>query len=163
MLLRCARTGDVANLYTFQQQILKIGWGLIRAQPAMAPLVNLVNDVLWKTEHCTSLPEMRALVADVARDFKRRLRMHEVAIAEAVLPLIPEGATVLTNSRSSTVRAALVHAQRAQRRFQVLCAEGRPGYEGRTMAHELAQDGIAITLVVDALAIASAPACRWCW
>lgn len=121
----------------------------------MAPLVNLVNDVLWKTENSKTLRDTRLLVADVARDFKRRLRMHEVAIAEAVLPLIPEGATVLTNSRSSTVRAALLHAQRGRRRFQVICAEGRPGYEGRTMARELADDGISVTLVVDAMAISS--------
>jgi translation initiation factor 2B subunit (eIF-2B alpha/beta/delta family) len=51
------------------------------------------------------------------------------------------------------VRAALLHAQRAGRHFQVICAEGRPGCEGRTMAAELAADGIPVTLVIDALAI----------
>jgi translation initiation factor 2B subunit (eIF-2B alpha/beta/delta family) len=70
-----------------------------------------------------------------------------------MLPFITEGACVLTNSRSTTVRAALLHAQRAGRRFRVLCAESRPGYEGRMMAAELAEHGIAVTLVVDALAI----------
>ncbi len=153
VLLRCARTGDAETLDAFRQEVLLTGWALIRAQPAMAPLVNLVNEVLWKIDQCDTLRAVRLMIADVARDFKRRLRVHEVAIAEAVLPIIAEGTCIVTNSRSTTVRAALLHAQRAGRRFRVICAEGRPGYEGRTMAAELAEAGIPVTLVIDALAI----------
>lgn len=157
VLLRCARTSDVATPEDFRRELRSIVWALIHAQPAMAPLVNLVNAVLWKIEGIDSLRALRQAVADAAVDFKRQLHVHEAAIAESVLPLIPEGARVLTNSRSTTVRAALRHAQRAGRRFSVICAEGRPGLEGRKMATELAEDNIEVTLVVDALAISMVP------
>lgn len=153
VLLRRARTGEAATSDIFRHELMSTIWALIHAQPSMAPLVNLVNAVLWKIEGLESPRALRQAVVDVANDFKRHLHVHEAAIAESVLPLIPDGATVLTNSRSTTVRAALRHAQRAGRRFSVLCAEGRPGYEGRKMATELAEDGIPVTLVVDALAI----------
>lgn len=157
VLVRMARTATGETPDGFRQNLLSAGRALIEAQPAMAPLVNLVNAALWQVEPCTSLEEMRLALDEVARDFKRQLRLHEASIAEQMLPFIPEGACVLTNSRSTTVRAALLHARRAGRRFEVLCAEGRPGYEGRTMAAELAAQGIAVTLVVDALALSRVP------
>lgn len=155
MLLRYARTGDAESRDIFQREVIHIGGELIRAQPSMAPLINLVNDVLWRIETCDTLRAMRLTVANVARDFKRRLCIHETAISEAVLQLIHEDDCVLTNSRSSTVRAALWHAHRTGRHFRVICAEGRPGMEGRTLAAELAEVGIPVTLVVDALALSS--------
>jgi translation initiation factor 2B subunit (eIF-2B alpha/beta/delta family) len=153
VLLRCARTSEAETREAFRQEVLAVGSALIQSQPAMAPLVNLVNAVLWSVKTGETLTALRATVERVANEFKQRLRLHETAIAESMLPFITEGAYVLTNSRSTTVRAALLHAQRAGRRFRVLCAESRPGYEGRTMAAELAEQGISVTLVVDALAI----------
>lgn len=152
ILLRCARTVEAESSTIFRQELLSVIWAVIHAQPSMAPLVNLVNAVLWKIESLDTLRALRQTVIDVASDFRRRLHVHEAAIAQSVLPLVPEGAQVLTNSRSTTVRAALRHAQRAGRRFSVICAESRPGYEGRKMAAELAADGIQVTLMVDGLA-----------
>jgi translation initiation factor 2B subunit (eIF-2B alpha/beta/delta family) len=124
----------------------------------MAPLVNLVNGVLWRIDETHDAEDARTAAADAAGDFKRRLRVHEAAIAETALRLIPEDGQILTNGRSTTVRAALRHAQRAGRRFRVVCAEGRPACEGRTLAAELAAGGLQVTLMIDALAIAMAPA-----
>jgi translation initiation factor 2B subunit (eIF-2B alpha/beta/delta family) len=121
----------------------------------MAPLVNLVNAVLWSIKLNEPSHVNRRRVADVVREFKRRLHVHEAAIAETALPLIPEGALVVTHGRSTTVRAALLHAQRAGRHFRVVCAEGRPSLEGRTMTSELAAYGIPVTLMSDDLALAA--------
>ncbi|NJK79008.1 MAG: initiation factor 2B [Chloroflexaceae bacterium] len=153
VLLRCARTDSAETAEAFRFNILQAGQALIEAQPAMAPLVNLVNTVLWRLGTSNTLAEMRTIVDTVVRDFKRRLHMHETAVAEAALPLILDHVIVMTHSRSTTVRAALFHASRAQRRFQVVCSESRPIYEGRTLATELAEQGIKVTLVTDALAI----------
>ncbi|NJL34076.1 MAG: hypothetical protein HC893_09695, partial [Chloroflexaceae bacterium] len=139
MLLRCARTDSAETAEAFRFNILQAGQALIEAQPAMAPLVNLVNTVLWRLGTSNTLAEMRTIVDTVVRDFKRRLHMHETAVAEAALPLILDHVIVMTHSRSTTVRAALFHASRAQRRFQVVCSESRPIYEGRTLATELAE------------------------
>jgi translation initiation factor eIF-2B subunit delta len=156
VLLRCARVDETATLADFNEQVLQISIALIRAQPAMAPLVNLANTALWELDACRTHADARTRLATLARDFKRRLRMHETAIAEAVLPLIPDQAVVLTHSRSATVRAALLLAQRAGRQLTVVCAEGRPNYEGRVMATELAAQNIPVRLVIDALAASRA-------
>lgn len=154
ILLRRARMGDQSTEVT-RQELLDIGWALILAHPTMAPLVNLVNKVLWAAETVDTPHGLRQAVVDAVSDFKRRLLVHEAAIAERALSLLLDGIRVVTIGRSTTVRAALRHAQRAGRRFQVVCAEGRPAFEGRAMAEELAETGIPVTLVVDALAIAT--------
>lgn len=154
---RLVRTDHSLQKDGLVQQVLDVGWALIRAHPTMAPLVNLVNGVLWRLEGTASADEARRRVADATGDFKRWLRVHEAAIAETALRLIPEDGQILTNGRSTTVRAALRHAQRAGRRFRVVCAEGRPGCEGRALASELAAAGVEVTLVIDALAVAMVP------
>lgn len=156
VIQRLARTDDSQTTGELRQRLLALGWALIRAHPTMAPLVNMVNSVLWTLEEAPGLEQARGAVAEAAGDFKRRLRVHEAAIAETALRLIPEDGLILTNGRSTTVRAALRHAQRAGRRFKVVCAEGRPACEGRTLAAELAAGNIAVTLVIDALAMAIA-------
>ncbi len=150
-LARQSEPVDPAELY---QTILATGWALIKAHPTMAPLVNLVNAVLLRLDNTTDRATAQRAVLEAASDFKRRLRVHEAAIAETALRLIPEDAQVITNGRSTTVRAALRYAQRAGRRFRVLCAEGRPACEGRSMAAELAASGIPVSLAIDALVIA---------
>lgn len=153
-LTRIERADTIARL---RQDLLEMSWALIRAQPTMAPLVNLVNAVLWKFDGASDIADAYAAIETATSAFKRRLRVHEAAIAESALRLIPEDGQVITNGRSTTVRAALRHALRAGRRFKVLCAEGRPGCEGRTLAAELAASGIPVTLVIDALAVALVP------
>jgi translation initiation factor eIF-2B subunit delta len=152
VLLRRARMGD-ERADVLRRDLLEVGWALIQGHPTMAPLVNLVNLVLWRSESADEAPGVRQAVVDAISEFKRRLRVHEAAIAERALTLLRDGAQIVTIGRSTTVRAALRHAQRAGRRFRVICAEGRPALEGRALAEELAEQGIPVTLVVDALAI----------
>ncbi|NTW01006.1 MAG: initiation factor 2B [Oscillochloris sp.] len=147
---RADQSGDLGHL---RQGLLDIGWSLIRAHPTMAPLVNLVNALLWKVEAVGTFAQGQRVIEDAASEFKRRLHVHEAAIAETALRLISDEIQIVTNGRSTTVRAVLRHAQRAGRRFRVICAEGRPACEGRLMASELAASGIPTTLVVDALAV----------
>jgi translation initiation factor 2B subunit (eIF-2B alpha/beta/delta family) len=153
-LIHSINTDESPTADLFRQKLLTMGWEFIRAQPTMAPLVNLVNSVLWDIEARDEVAVLRQRAGRAASTFRHRLHMHEAAIAESVLQLIPEKARVLTISRSSTVLAALRHAHRAGRRFTVICGEGRPGCEGRMLASELSEQGIEATLVVDALAIA---------
>ena len=155
VLVRLARAEAAVDDAWLRAALLEAGWALIRVHPTMAPLVNLVNEALWKIDRAEPGAARQAI--DVAaNEFKRRLRVHEAAIAESALRLIPEEGTVLTNGRSTTVRAALRHAQRAGRRFKVICAESRPGCEGRALAAELAAGGLPTTVVIDAQAIAMA-------
>lgn len=155
LILRRANSGDVPSPDAFRQVMLDIGWELIRAQIAMAPLVNLVNTLLWKIEERETLHGLRQAVADAVGQFKRRLRQHSLQVAEESLTLIGDGSVIVTISQSSTVQHALLHAQRAGRRFSVICAESRPGCEGRQTASSLVAYGIPVTLVVDTAAVAA--------
>jgi len=144
------QSGNLSHLY---QGLLEVGWALIHSRPTMAPMVNLVNILLWKIDAAESFAQGQRVVVDAANEFKWRLHVHEAAIAETALRLITDDVQIVTNGRSTTVRAVLRYAQRAGRRFRVICAEGRPACEGRTMASELAASSIPTTLVIDALAV----------
>jgi translation initiation factor eIF-2B subunit delta len=155
ILLRRATSGEPASPDAFRREVLATGWALIHAQTAMAPLVNLVNSVLWKLEEGDSPRVLRQAVALASEEFKRTLRQHALCVAEGALGLIEEGSTIVTLSNSSTVQHALIHAQRAGRRLEVICAESCPSHEGREQATLLANCGLSVTLLEDQAAIAA--------
>jgi translation initiation factor eIF-2B subunit delta len=154
ILLHNVDTAAAASPATFRQELLATGWALIRAQPLMAPLVNLVNAVLWELEARETPDELRLAVAQATEAFKRQLRQNAQRVAEGALELIADGSTILTISHSGTVAQALLHARCAGRRFAVICLESRPACEGRAAASALAAADIPTTLVVDAAAAA---------
>jgi translation initiation factor 2B subunit (eIF-2B alpha/beta/delta family) len=156
ILLRRATSGEPASPDAFRRELLATGWALIHAQTAMAPLVNLVNSVLWKVESEDTPRDLRLAVGQATDEFKHMLRQHALRVAEGALGLIGEGYTIVTLSNSSTVQHALIHAQRAGRRMEVICAESRPSLEGREQAALLMNCGLSVTLLDDAAAIAAA-------
>ncbi|HEY3231233.1 MAG TPA: translation initiation factor eIF-2B, partial [Roseiflexaceae bacterium] len=160
ILLRRAGTGEAASPDAFRQELLATGWALIRAQPIMAPLVNLVNVVLWKIEERETPGELRQAVAQATEEFKRQLRQNALRVAEGALGLIADGSTIITISHSGTVEQALLHARRAGRRFSVICLESRPACEGREAAASLASADVPVKLVVDAAATAMVQAAQ---
>lgn len=155
LLLRRANSSEALSPDAFRQEILETGWAIIQSQLAMAPLVNLVNTILWNIEAREMLSGLRQAVAEAMGQFKRRLKQHALQVAEETLSLIAEGSTLVTISNSGTVQHALLYAQRAGRRFSVVCAESRPACEGRETAGILATYGIPVTLMVDAAAMAA--------
>ena len=155
ILLRHTASGEATSPDAFREELLTTGWSLIQAQSTMAALINLVNTVLWKIEQHDTTHELHQAVIDATEQFKRQLKEHALRVAEGSLPLIVDGSTVVTISQSSTVQHALLHAQRAGRRFRVICAESRPAYEGRETATKLAAHGLPVTLAVDTAAAAA--------
>ena len=123
--------GQAPSPDAFRREILVTGWALIRAQVVMAPLVNLVNTVLWKIEAAESPRSLALAVGQATEEFKRQMRQHALNIAEGALGLIEKFSKIVTLSNSSTIRHALIHAQRAGRRPTVIVAESLPGREGR--------------------------------
>lgn len=112
---------------------------LLELQPEMAPFYHLA-----------------ALIADPANDvaLAERLgafieRLEDEPSARAV-SLVRPGSRVVTYSRSGTVLSALQAARAAGVGFEVWIGEARPGFEGRTMATELAAAGVNIRLLTDA-------------
>jgi len=98
------------------------------------------------------LEEAKRALVTTAQGYAGHLDRSVERIDQRVLPLVPDGALVLTHSFSSTVLAAFLHAKQEGRMFTVLCTESRPQYEGRALADRLTQAGVETRLVVDALA-----------
>ncbi|MFD1632744.1 NUDIX domain-containing protein [Haloplanus ruber] len=107
------------------------------ARPSMAAVANRVNRVMSAAERTpASIRAATERVADAARQAD-----GEAATRAADLC----GESVVTLSRSGTVRAALERAQPA-----VLIGESRPAREGADVAAELAHAGLDVTLTTDA-------------
>lgn len=129
-LLRAARARGLDAVRETARQVCK-------AQPAMASLWNLSAAALDPNPGT-----FERLAA--------RTRRAPSAVARYCGALLKEDTRrVVTCSRSAVVEACV----RALR-LPVICAESRPGLEGRALAEALARDGIQVTVVADA-AIAS--------
>lgn len=152
VLVTLAEGSRAASGEEFQKELLKAGQALIKAQPSMAPLVNLVNRSLFAMREEIDLEEAKRALLTTTQGYVNHLERSVERIAQGVFPLIPDGAFVLTHSISSTVLAAFTHAKQKGRTFAVLCPESRPQYEGRVLAERLTQAGVETRLVVDALA-----------
>lgn len=138
------------------EHLAALAAALLRAQPSMAPLLNLAGLVQRAVEQKPSSPQQlqRALIAKL-RTFRQQLDRANRQIARQFAARLRPGAVVLTYSYSSTVLAALVAASRMPGRraigiMRVICSEGRPQLEGRRLAARLARAGIPVFLVADA-------------
>jgi eIF-2B alpha/beta/delta-like uncharacterized protein len=141
---------EAVDTASFVQGLADAGRLLIRSQPSMAPLFNLVNGVLGELEGVVDLEEARRRTRDAARGFREELVSRGEQIAHQALGVILPGSTLLTHSRSSTVLRALLHARSEGGDFEVVCTESRPLYEGRAVAEELSKRHIPTTVIIDA-------------
>lgn len=131
-----------------RDELLAVARALLFAQPAMAPLLRLANEVALAAED--SVPSrylaralkhfssaMRAGPPRIARHFRSALRGGDKKI-------------ITTYSYSSTVLQAILAAR--ARIWQVICSEGCPGLEGRKTVEQILRrgKGIGACLTTDA-------------
>jgi translation initiation factor eIF-2B subunit delta len=143
---QCADLGQANTL------IAGVCDGLVAAQPDMAPVLNLANAVRGAAASGGGPAEALRLAVKAAGDFSRLAAAAYVETAKQAAKLIRPGCKLLTHSRSSTVLEALSTAARKGVAFGVIATESRPVLEGRTLATELANAGIVVTLIADAAA-----------
>ncbi|MDT8340721.1 MAG: hypothetical protein RQ751_04345 [Longimicrobiales bacterium] len=123
---------------------------MLDAQPAMAPLVELLTLALDAIRDPDPPDEARRAVASAAEGFRTLLEERAERLAHRLAHEIPGSGTVLTHSSSSSVRSGLLEAR--ERGISVTCLEGRPMNEGHGLARTLAHAGIPVVLAVDAAA-----------
>lgn len=70
-------------------------------------------------------------------------------IAEIGAKGIPNNSTILTHCHSHSVIAVLQRAKRRGRKFNVICTESRPLFQGRLSAKDLCKAKIPVTMIVD--------------
>jgi len=136
------------------EELERFAQRLAQAQPAMASIRNLVR----RTVEAARQGDPSVLRAAVEA-FLEELEQSPVRIARQALPLVPEGARLLTISYSSAVFATLRRAHEEGRGISVICPESRPLREGLRLARGLAALGIKVEVCVDALAPALVKEC----
>ena len=142
----------VTNVDRALRAVIETGVAIALAQPAMSPLLKLASAAISAARVATTAAESLESAKNAALDFVEKAERGACDSASRAAALIPDGATVLTHSRSSTVLAAFVEAGRRGKNFSVVVTESRPMLEGRSLAASLISDEISVTLIADAAA-----------
>ncbi|HLG17693.1 MAG TPA: hypothetical protein VJH03_24835 [Blastocatellia bacterium] len=134
------------------EKVVETAASLVRAQPGMAPLLNLSSSVVAASAQAVRADDVTKSAREAAERFLVRAKQAAIEAQSHAARLIQDGATVLTHSRSSTVENAVTAASRGGRRLQVIATESRPMLEGRTLAETLAREAIRVALIADSAA-----------
>ncbi len=122
---------------------------LIDAQPAMAPLFHLGNDLLLAIDFATTNDQLIESSSAALAKFENTLCASASTIADIAYDLIDPGELIFAYSFSSTVVSCLLNARARGRFFRVVCTEARPSMEGRKLAARLATGGIEVIHTFD--------------
>ncbi|MDX1611686.1 MAG: hypothetical protein R3185_04905 [Candidatus Thermoplasmatota archaeon] len=116
------------------------GLALLDAHPAMAPLVHLLNQALlcWDHEGSSVLTRLEEESKDRAK------RLHEAGARR-----VPEEGTLVLYSRSGSVLRSVQQACREGACPDVILSEGRPAYEGLSLARTLSKEGLDVRVTTD--------------
>ncbi len=123
---------------------------LTRARPSMVPLANAIarcQELFGPWRDSSNVSEQ---AAPVVRSVLEQLARANERVALSAFELVPEQATILTHSRSSQVVALFRLLAERQQPFSVICTQSSPGNEGFTLARELDQLDVPVTLITDA-------------
>ncbi len=88
-------------------------------------------------------------VPSAASEFLKSMRRAPQKIAEYVIGILPDKATVMTYSRSGTVYEAIKMSARSGKISKVILSESRPDMEGRILAQQLCEQKIQVLLTID--------------
>lgn len=127
---------------SYPAAVRNVAEDLNRRQPAIAPIVGMVNAVFLH------LDDGPASLSALLRDMERRITMSPTLLGEVGAALVETGSGVLTFGGSGSVRALLTAAG-ASRAFFVSCATTLPDGEGVEMAADLAAAGVRVELIPD--------------
>jgi translation initiation factor 2B subunit (eIF-2B alpha/beta/delta family) len=126
--------------------LLELARRLLHAQPTMAPLVRLANEVALALD----APNPSARLTKELAGFKKVLDTGVARMARPFRAAIRKGSgPMATYSYSSTVIELLKSAR--QRYEFALCSESRPDLEGRATASALVEAGVDVVFVADAV------------
>ena len=145
--------GILTDAYRHERSVVVAAAALCAAQPAMAPIWN------------ASAIALRPDGIDALARYQQLLQRAPAALARVAVEVLladraaGEPMSVVTVSASHSVRRCLLLLSRRSR-LHVLCAEGRPLFEGRELAVALAREGIATTVCTDAAVTSLSPSAR---
>jgi translation initiation factor eIF-2B subunit delta len=125
----------------------ELGKDLIEAQPSMAPMINLVNEIALLLE--SDEGDLKNDVLEFIDKKERNLKEHREKIKKVCEPLLHEKLTLMTHSYSSSVYEILKRAKDTGKEIEVYCTQSPPAFEGKMLAYKLMHLGIRVTLIED--------------
>jgi len=129
-------------------QIKNISYSLIKAQPNMASIFNLANNLMLEMDkHKNQKP--KDIVNKYCKKFLKDLESSDKLISKLATKIIKNSSTIITHSYSSTVLNTLLYAKKSGKKFSVICTESRPKNEGIKLATQLGKNNIKVKLLVD--------------
>ncbi|MHA1332815.1 MAG: translation initiation factor eIF-2B [Candidatus Odinarchaeia archaeon] len=136
------------ELLSYLNEIKSILFNARSTEPAMQ---NGLRYLIFKVEKSQSsdVSELVELAIKSAEEFITLLKSAKTKIAKIGAKRILDNMTVMTHCHSSVVTGILKEAWNQGKRFDVVCTETRPRYQGRITAKELVDFGIPVTMVVD--------------
>jgi translation initiation factor eIF-2B subunit delta len=141
LLLNVLKGGKVGEIRT-------MGKALIDAQPSMAPMVNLVNQLFQAIDALHDQQFIKEKGRAAVQGFLDELIAGPEKIKRYGLALLKDKRKAITHSYSSTIIGVLEYVQD----IEVICPESRPLLEGLRTAQELGGRGIRTRIVVDSAA-----------
>ncbi len=137
------------EMSSYRNWLMRLGRELIGARPGTAHLFRLVNGMLWATEGATSPQEVRERALTFLQEYHTASARALEAVAKAAARVLSTYPVLMTFSRSTTVLRTLTLMAEQGNERPIYLSEGRPNYEGQTLASELAWAGLRVTLGVD--------------
>jgi translation initiation factor eIF-2B subunit delta len=129
--------------------LVETAHALLSAQPAMAPVFHLCNQVLSTAEKAKTVCELKNNCQITLDNYEKKLCDDVAKIAEYVIDVIPPGELIFAYSFSSTVVSCLLHARARGHYFRVACTESMPSMEGRKLATQLSAGNIEVMYTYD--------------
>ena len=107
----------------------------------------LINSV--ESSQKDSVNDLVDIVSKVGEQFLKNLETSKEKIAMVGSRRIFHHSRILTHCHSSTVTGILQKAKSDGKKFDVVCTESRPIFQGRITAKEMLDAGIKTTMIID--------------
>jgi translation initiation factor 2B subunit (eIF-2B alpha/beta/delta family) len=143
--------GSYSSRHAFLTSLREESTHLSESQKSMVSIRNLLFRVCAVAEKGETLAEAIHLARESITTQLNTLRKAESSLITHGCSLFHQGMQVLTHSRSSAVEKILISAY-GKTPFDLIITESRPNNEGHLLAESLAEQGIPVTLIVDAAA-----------
>jgi len=151
ILINFSRELDVASRGEFIKAVLKASKILCEARPTEPLMRNglkFISRSIYESDEY-KVEDLKMLVEEAGNLFIKMVENSLEKICIFGAKRIRDGLTILTHCHSSTVNEVLIRAYKNGRRFNVICTETRPLFQGRITARKLADIGIKTTMIVD--------------
>jgi ribose 1,5-bisphosphate isomerase len=138
----------------FMKELLEAQATLFASRATEPLMRNAVRWIISQVENNgkEKVDALAEVVSSSSGDFLKNLEASKEAIAEIGAKRIRDKMVVFTHCHSSTVTHLLSKAKEDGKRFEVVCTETRPVFQGRITAKEMLALGVKTTFIVDSAA-----------